>query len=259
MIILWVFFESIQDINTLLTNTELGYLSYRPLCDGKKEYFCIRDLVGTDHQRYAKHSWLDSFLDLDRGNNIIQLLYENPKYWEDLKVCDNTDLGLIKYNDKYYIFSKAGGGNNRLITMKIMYLSLIHQAGGNPYEIDRINKQFTFSANVRELPLDYTIPFIVIAMSEDLNEFDIIKKGNLYIVLKQFTDIVLFEGDNVGLKNYFKSLFNSDIYEENVVNNRFSQLEFGCRISDKKHREVLEMILPSFKDFIKNGKATKKI
>lgn len=63
----------------------------------------------------------------------------------------------------------------------------------------------------------------VIVMSEDLNEFNIMKKGDLYILLKEFTDIVLFKGDNVGLKNYFKSLFDSDIYEENVINKRFSQ------------------------------------
>lgn len=251
------FFEEIQDINLLLTSTELGYLSYWPLCDGKKESFCIKDLVGTDHQRYSRHSWIDSFLDLDRGDKIIQLLYENPKYWEDLKVCDNTDLGLIKYNDKYYIFSKAGGGNNRLITMKIMYLSLIQQALGNQHEVDRINKQFTFTANVRELPKDYTIPFIAIAMSEDLDEFDIGKKGDLYIVLKEFSDIILFEGDNTSLINYFKSLFNIDIYGEDVVNKRLSKLELGCQLSDKKHREVLEAILPSFKNFDRNGEVKK--
>ena len=86
---------------------------------------------------------------------------------------------------------------------------------------------------------------------------EVIEEGAITIPLKEFSDIILFEGDNTSLINYFKSLFNIDIYGEDVVNKRLSKLELGCQLSDKKHREVLEAILPSFKNFDKNGEVKK--
>ena len=243
------FFETIQNLNELLTNTEIGYCTIYDRCDGKPNMFCIKDIVGTDHERYAGHTWIDAFMDLDRGASIINQYEENPNYWEELKKEENSDLGLIKYGDKYYIFSKAGGGNNRLITMKIKYLSLIEQANGNQEEIDRINNQFTFVANIRELPEDYEIPFVVVSMCEDLPGLTVKKHKDEYTVLKKFTDIVIYKGDNIGLKQYFKDLFDIEKYSEEEVRKRLERVEFGCRISSKKHREVLESIIPQLKQF----------
>lgn len=241
------FFDTIENLNQLLTNTEIGYCSDYDRCGGKTGTFCIKDVVGTDHERYAGHTWIDAFLDLDRGASIISKYEENPEYWEEIKKEENSDFGLIKLGDKYYIFGKAGGGNNRLITMKIRYLALIEQANGNPSEIERINKEFTFVANVRELPEDYEIPFVVVAMSEDLRGFSVKKSGDLYTVYKKFTDIELFKGDNIGLKEYFRDLFDTSLYSEEEVKNRLEGIEMGCHFSPKKHREVLENIIPQLK------------
>lgn len=243
------FLDTIQDIGEMVTNVELGYCAVASRCDGQPGMFCIKDVVGTDHSRYAGKTWIDAFLDLDRGANIINLYKDNPSYWEEIKSLGNSDIGLLKYGDKYYIFSKAGGGNNRLITMKMRYLSLIHQAGNNPDEIERINNQFTFSANIRELPRDNTIPFIVVAMDEDLLGLGVRKKRGLFTVTKKFTDLELFKGDSIELIEYFKSLFSTDVYEENEVKARLEMLERGCRISPEKYRRVLEDILPQFKNF----------
>lgn len=243
------FLDKIQDISKMVTNVELGYCAVDSRCDGQPGTFCIRDVVGTDHSRYAGKTWIDAFLDLDRGANIIKLYEDNPSYWEEIKSIGNSDIGLLKYGDKYYIFSKAGGGNNRLITMKMKYLSLIHQAGNNKDEIERINNQFTFSANIRELPRDNAIPFIVVAMNEDLSGLSVRKKGEQFTVTKKFTDLELFKGDSTELIEYFKSLFSTDAYGEDEVKARLERLEIGCRISPEKYRRVLEDILPQFKTF----------
>ena len=108
--------------------------------------------------------------------------------------------------------------------------------------------EFTFSANVRELPKDNTIPFVVVAMGEDLSGLDIRQENELFIVTKKFTDIELFRGNAEELKEYFKSLFDVNTYGEEV-NNRLEMLERGCRFSGKKHRMVLESILPQFKGY----------
>ena len=240
------FLDTIQDINKIVTNVEIGYCGVSSRCDGYHGMFCIKDVVGTNHSRYAGQTWIDAFLDLDRGANIIKLYEDNPSYWEEIKSIGKSDIGLLKYGDKYYIFDKAGGGNNRLITMKMKYLSLIHQAGNNKDEIERINNQFTFSANIRELPKDNRIPFIVVAIDEDLRGLSVTKKGNLFTVTKKFTDKVLFKGNDDQLIEYFKSLFNTNIYDENEVKDRLESLEIGCRLSSEKYRKTLEDIIPQF-------------
>ena len=247
------FLEKIQDIRKMITTTEIGYCAVDSRCDGKPGRFCIRDVVGTDHSRYAGQTWIDAFLDLDRGDRIIELYKDNPSYWEDIKTSGNSDIGLLKYKDKYYIFSKAGGGNNRLIAMKIMYLSLINQAGNNQDEIERINNKFTFSANIRELSRDNEIPFVVVAMGEDLDGFSVKKEGDTFIVYKKITDQVLFKGDSEQFKKYFKSLFDKDIYGKELVDSRLESLENGCKFSAEKHRKVLEEILPQFKEYNQLG------
>lgn len=240
------FLDPIQDITKIITNVEMGYCGSSSRCDGQPGMFCIKDVMGTDHSRYAGKTWIEAFLDLDRGFDIIKLYETNPYYWEEIKNVDNSDIGLIKYEDKYYIFSKAGGGNNRLIAMKIKYLALIHQAGNNKDEIERINNQFTFSANIRELPKDNRIPFIVVAIDEDLRGLSVTKKGNLFTVTKKFTDKVLFKGNDDQLIEYFKSLFNTNIYDENEVKDRLESLEIGCRLSSEKYRKALEDIIHQF-------------
>ena len=241
------FLDTIQDINKMVTNVEIGYCGVSSRCGGQPGMFCIKDVVGTNHSRYAGQTWIDAFLDLDRGANIIKLYKDNPSYWEEIKSIGKSDIGLLEYGDKYYIFSKAGGGNNRLITIKLKYLSLIHQAGNNQDEIERINNQFTFSANIRELPRDNTIPFIVVAMDEDLSGLSVKKKGELFTITKKFTDLELFKGDSAELIEYFKSLFSTDVYGKDEVKARLERLEMGCRFSPEKYRRVLEDIIPQFK------------
>lgn len=242
------FLDKIQDISQIVSTTEIGYCSVSQYCDGKAEKFCIKDVVGTNHQRYAGKTWIDAFLDLDRGDNIIQLYDTNPDYWQEMKCLDNAEMGLIKYGNKYYIFDGAGGGNNRIITMKIRYLSLIAQAGNNTDEIDKINNEFTFSANVRELPEDRSIPFIVIALAEDLSGFSVRKEKSDYIVTKKFQDEELFRGNDEGIKEYFKSLFDKRNSNEETVEARLNSLRRVMGFAGKEYKEMLECILPQLKE-----------
>ena len=114
-------------------------------------YLC----VGTDHDRYAGKTWLEAYVELDRGEENIEELLNNSKYYfEDLKKRDmlshSSDLGFIKKGNDYYIFSYAGGGNNRMIIMKIVYLALCNHKKEN--EIETLDNIFSFYGNVRVLP-----------------------------------------------------------------------------------------------------------
>lgn len=236
------FYERIQNIP--LSNIETEYCAVPNYCDGKKEEFHIRDLVGTNHQRYAGKTWIEAYLDLDRGANIIELYNKNPNYYKEIRDPNKTDLGLIKVDGKYYIFDKAGGGNNRLITMKIMYLSEI--ASGK-IDSEKLNEKYTFSARIREIPKDRDLPYIIIALGEDL-DYGVNHSNGIIRLTKKFSNDVLFEGDSKNIKDFFLSLFDTNINDEEVVRQRLDSIRKTFGFSGKQYQEKLEQLLPGIRE-----------
>lgn len=236
------FYERIQNIP--LSNIETEYCAVPNYCDGKKEEFHIRDLVGTNHQRYAGKTWIEAYLDLDRGANIIELYNKNPNYYKEIRDPNKTDLGLIKVDGKYYIFDKAGGGNNRLITMKIMYLSEI--ASGK-IDSEKLNEKYTFSARIREIPKDRDLPYIIIALGEDL-DYGVNHSNGIIRLTKKFSNDVLFEGDSKNIKDFFLSLFDTNINDEEVVKQRLDSIRKTFGFSGKQYQEKLEQLLPGIRE-----------
>lgn len=235
------FYERIQ--NVPLSNIEISYCGVPNYCDAKKEEFHIRDLVGTNHERYAGKTWIEAYSDLDRGNDIIQLYNENPNYYKEIRDPDKTDLGLIKFDGKYYIFDKAGGGNNRLITMKIMYLS---QMANDKIDSEKIDEMFTFSARVREIPKDRDLPYIIMALGEDLG-FGVNHSNGCIKLTRKFSDDILFEGNSDNIKQYFLSLFDTDKYDSNLVKQRLNNIRRTFSFSGKQYQEKLEQLVPSLR------------
>lgn len=236
------FYERIQNIP--LSNIETEYCAVPNYCDGKKEEFHIRDLVGTNHQRYAGKTWIEAYLDLDRGANIIELYNKNPNYYKEIRDPNKTDLGLIKVDGKYYIFDKAGGGNNRLITMKIMYLSEI--ASGK-IDSEKLNEKYTFSARIREIPKDRDLPYIIIALGEDL-DYGVNHSNGIIRLTKKISNDVLFEGDSKNIKDFFLSLFDTNINDEEVVKQRLDSIRKTFGFSGKQYQEKLEQLLPGIRE-----------
>lgn len=121
--------------------------------------FSMRDVVGTDHERYSGKTWFEAYIDLDRGDKMIEMYFNNPQYYDGLRKLDQSDLphdtsiSLVEKDGKYHL-SRPGGGNNRMILMKIKYLALIEQANGDQSKMDEIDKQFTFVGKVKVLPKD---------------------------------------------------------------------------------------------------------
>ena len=236
------FYEKIQNIP--LSSIETEYCAVPNYCDGKKEEFHIRDLIGTNHERYVGKTWIEAYLDLDRGNDIIQLYNKNPNYYKEIREPDKTDLGLIKLDRKYYIFDKAGGGNNRLITMKIMYLS---QMANNKIDSEKTDEMFTFSARVREIPKDRDLPYIIMALGEDLG-FGVNHSNGTIKLTKKFSDDMLFEGNSDDIKQYFLSLFDTDKYDSDLVKQRLNNIRRTFSFSGKQYQEKLEQLIPNLRE-----------
>lgn len=234
------FYEKIQNIP--LSSIETEYCAVPNYCDGKKEEFHIRDLIGTNHERYVGKTWIEAYL--DRGNDIIQLYNQNPNYYKEIREPDKTDLGLIKLDGKYYIFDKAGGGNNRLITMKIMYLS---QMVNNKIDSEKTDEMFTFSARVREIPKDRDLPYIIMALGEDLG-FGVNHSNGTIKLTKKFSDDMLFEGNSDDIKQYFLSLFDTDKYDSDLVKQRLNNIRRTFSFSGKQYQEKLEQLVPNLRE-----------
>ena len=141
------FFEVIRPLKGDFSESEKFCVGNYSTCFSSKSMFCMKDVVGTDHDRYSGRTWLEAFLDLDRGDKNLQLYFDNPEYYHKLQEGE-SDLGLAQKNNKFYILSKAGGGNNRLILMKIKYLALADKTE----ELSKVDRAMSFYANVRQVP-----------------------------------------------------------------------------------------------------------
>lgn len=239
------FFEKVKDIKDFISDTEISYCGIQKFCDGKKQEFHIRDVVGTNHQRYVGKSWIEAYFDLDRGNEVVDLYYKNPNYWKEIRDFSKTDLGLIKSNNQYYIFDKAGGGNNRLITMKLMYLSLVAQ---NQADTQQLDEMFTFSANVREVPKDKDLPYIIFALGEDL-DFDLSHSNGIIELRKKFSnEEPIFSGNAEELKSYFLSLFDINQYDKEIVKQRLNSIRRTFGFTGKTYQEKMQQIIPGLRE-----------
>lgn len=121
------FFGKIKSLNEDLTSEEIYCVSdyYKPYCyNGKLD---MSKLVGTDHDKYVGKSWIEAFCELSRGEDIAELYFQNPDYYKN-DDPNEIDMGIIEKDGQYYISSKAGGGNNRLITLKL--LAIMQQRAG---------------------------------------------------------------------------------------------------------------------------------
>lgn len=121
------FFEKIRSLNDDLNEAELYCVSdyYKPYC--YDSFLNLDKLIGTDHDKYKNKSWIEAFSILSRGEEIASLYLQNPTYYDN-KDFSKIDMGVVEKNGSYYIFNRNGGGNNRLITLKI--ISIIQKNRG---------------------------------------------------------------------------------------------------------------------------------
>jgi len=78
--------------------------------------------------------------------NLIDFISKN--YYDELKSGNIIDLDLVLKDGEYYIFDKAGGGNNRMILMKLKYLALKEKT----LDKEKLDEEFSFCGNIRMSP-----------------------------------------------------------------------------------------------------------
>lgn len=172
------FFDKIESFKENTTSCEQFYCEDYNFCGAYRLPFSVADIVGSDHDVYAGKSWLEAFIRLARGEEIIEEYFQNPSYYsktlKNLTLMANaphsTNIGIVKKGKKLYVYSRAGGGNNRMILMKIKYLAMAN--GKNEEELEKLNNEFTFYGNVRILPENVKIPELVEKLVWDNNDLE---------------------------------------------------------------------------------------
>lgn len=147
------FFDTIQPYSDNFSEAEKFCIDDYNIAFCLRTSFSLRNVVGTNHNRYANKTWLEAFLDLDRGEELLELYFNNPKYYDTIKEPENCDIGLAFKDGKYYIIDRAGGGNNRMIIMKIKYLVL---ASKENCDLEKLDSELSFVGNIRISPNEET-------------------------------------------------------------------------------------------------------
>ena len=185
------FYDVIKSTRDEITEPEKFCVDDYRTCYCKKEHIDFSRLVGTDHDRYAGKSWIEAFSDLDRGDKNIELFFQNPNYYLN-ESEDDVDMGVIEKDNEFYIYSRCGGGNNRLIMMKLFYLAQLRN--GAPY--------FSPLVRVRMVPTKSTADNIFYCMFPDGgfkdSGLEVIKRDNSdqeekYDVIEGFNGPIILE------------------------------------------------------------------
>ena len=143
------FFEPIESYIDSFTKEERFCLSDQNISFCKQGLVSIKDIVGTNNKQYANKTWLEAFLELERGEELIEEYFNNSSYEENLKNREKVAIGLVYKNGKYFLYDRAGGGDNKLILMKLKYLALVAKENT---ALASLEEKFSFYANIRKAP-----------------------------------------------------------------------------------------------------------
>lgn len=246
--------NTISSLNEITTNVERSYL-HSNLAGSKEERFHIKDVIGTKHPDYAGKTWIEAFSISKRSDSIIKKYYENKEYYEKIKEYDqeenlhDTPLELLKVDDKYII----NGGNNRILFLKIKYLTEISNAKSKETK-DEINKNYYFVASIRTLPINRKIVHIIMSLESEFKNLSFknlnydpstcnyeVTVNNKVYSINTYQELLNFYKEVYSLKN----LKGNTLYEKII--------EFTTKYiqSSTILKEVLREIYPSI-DYFKN-------
>lgn len=76
------FFDTIESYTSEICKEERFCLSSLHIAFHKQGVFFIKDVVGTNHHLYANHSWLEAFLTLDNGEELLEEYFNNLPLFE---------------------------------------------------------------------------------------------------------------------------------------------------------------------------------
>lgn len=157
-----------NSIQKKLSKEELLFLNSNNLTRPELKHFRLKNLIGTDNLNYDNKTWIEIFSQNEKSDEIVKQYYKNPNYYfKELRKLDQSSLthnnALELYEDNGKFFIKDGVG--RLSFLMIKYLLEMSRAQSKEERL-MINKQYIFAANIRSIPKDKDIMYLINMLQE---------------------------------------------------------------------------------------------
>lgn len=151
-----------------LSKEDILFLNSNNLTRSELKHFRLKNLIGTDNLNYDNKTWIEIFSQNEKSDEIVKQYYKNPNYYfKELRKLDQSTLthnnALELYEDNGKFFIKDGVG--RLSFMMIKYLLEMSRAQSKEERL-MINKQYIFAANIRAIPKDRDIMYLINMLQE---------------------------------------------------------------------------------------------
>ena len=251
-----------NSIQKVLPKEDLLFLNSNNLTRTESKHFRLKNLIGTDNINYNNKTWIEIFSDNEKSDEIVKLYYKNPNYYfKELRKIDqstllhNNPLELYEDNGKFFI--KDGVG--RLSFMMIKYLLEMSRAQSKEERL-LINRQYIFSANVRSIPKDKDIMYLIMMLQEiygpklKLQKADNAEECNYFMKYedKKFEIKTKKELENFIKNSYLPKEYKTlDKLKAKLQN--FVKIGFDYKENEQNEENFLIMgkIFPNYEIFIK--------
>ena len=249
-------------IQNSLPKEDIEFLKNNGLTVQGQKYFRLRNLVGTNKQAYNNKTWLEIFIDNEKSDEIIKLYFKNPNYYfKDLRKIDplerNRDNNIELYEDNGKIFMIDG--ISRLSLMMVKYLLEMSRASSKE-ERALINKQYIFSANVKSIPKDRDIIYLVMMLENIYGSKLKVSRDNPseeYSLILTYGEKVMHLKTKEELENFIKnSYLPREHKSEDKLKTRINNLaKIGLEFEEDSDNDeiflVMGKIFPNYEIFVK--------
>lgn len=252
-----------------LPKEDLNFLNSETLTKVEQKHFRLKNLIGTNNSNYDNKTWIEILINNDKSDKIIKQYFKNPNYYfKELRKLDQSDLNhnnsieLYEDNGKFFIKD----GISRLSLMMTKYLLEMSRAKTKEERI-LINKQYIFAANVRAIPKDRDVIYLI-NMIFDIygTKLKVEKIGNsescnYNIIYGEKTIEIKSKKE---LENFVKNSYLPKEYKstEKLKNKILNLTKIGLKYKNTEDNEeellVMGKIFPNYEVFIKYYKKIQK-
>lgn len=260
----------ISSMQNKLPIEDISFFKNEKLVSSSNKYFRLKNLIGTVSDEYDGQTWIEVFINNKNSDEIIKQYFKNPNYYfRELRKLDQTTLNhnneLELYEDNGKIFIKDGV--SRLALMMIKYLLEMSRAQTKEERLI-INKQYTFVANVKSIPKDRDIIYLINMLLNIYGEKLKIEKSGEAVdecqyLFKYGTKSFEIKSKNE-LENFIKNSYLPKEYksEERLKNKILNLIKIGLAYKKDETNEeaflVMGKIFPNYEVFIKYYKKIQK-
>lgn len=252
-----------------LPNEDLNFLNSETLTKVEQKHFRLKNLIGTNNSNYDNKTWIEILIDNDKSDKIIKQYFKNPNYYfKELRKLDQSDLNhnnsIELYEDNGKFFVKDG--ISRLSLMMTKYLLEMSRAKTKEERI-LINKQYIFAANVRAIPKDRDIIYLINMILDIYGtklKVEKISNSETYNYNIIYGDKIIEIKSKNELENFVKNSYLPKEYKstEKLKNKILNLTKIGLKYKNTEDNEeellVMGKIFPNYEVFIKYYKKIQK-